>query len=178
MRLEIAVVAILSTAGCYSTWDVAPRELTHLKGFERPQEVELEDVEGSSFRFDGSTELSFDRADGTSPERHRFSSIDEVKGHTLQGLDDEHRSTLVELTHVERIEAKNFSVGKTVALSLGVTMGAATLAGIALAVVYANGFNDSGFGSSWSFGSGFALREPRASSSIAFASASPRGAGR
>lgn len=85
----------------------------------------MRDVAGKRFTFDGDTTLTFehDRPEGGRHcEAHRFSSIYLIDSNALTGFDEGSDHVTVDLTDFERVKPKNFSVSKTVALSIGVTL--------------------------------------------------------
>jgi hypothetical protein len=147
---SVVVVAVMPCLGCFSTWDLAPTDLPTLRHFEAEGVIRMKDMRGEPFRFDKDTKLTFERdyPEGARGEAHRFSAIDGVDAHTLLGFDEGDRQVTVDLTDVYRVEAKNFSVGKTVGLSVGVTLGVAAVAAAVLAVASASsgGWGSGGLG--------------------------------
>jgi hypothetical protein len=157
----VLLLVVLSCLGCYSTWDVAPKDLHTLKGFQANAEIPIRDTDGTVFMFDEGTDLTFERSkpgEGVRYESHRFSSIGQVDSNALSGVDDRNRGVTVDLTRVENVEAAKFSVGKTVGLSVGITVGVAAVAGIVLAVASSS---LSGGGGGWGgFSIGYAGAAP------------------
>ena len=120
------LIIATTCSGCYSTWDVAPKELTKLNGFRDRQKVEIVDQDGDPFVFDRATELSFQTADGTVQDKAKFSSID-INGSMLTGAArGAPRTVSIDLNTLSNIEARHFSVGKTVAAGV-IPIGVATI---------------------------------------------------
>lgn len=144
--------------GCYSAWDISPRALTSLNGYRAPQTVKIADDHGEEVAFDPETELRFYGPDGELQDKAKFASID-VKdsmftgvaraepdeGGTLDPWDasmlsvvrDGRRTLSVELsrtTRISKVQARKFSLGKTIAVSVGVPAGVAAVATLAIFV--------------------------------------------
>ena len=145
LAIVTAVATTTATTGCYSTWDVAPQSLVHLDTFREGQTRQIEEA-GSprdQVLFNADTELRFVDVSGNQVAA-RFHSVD-LQGPVLVGIERKHNLPLsVDLTRVASVQARNFSVGKTVGLSVGLGIGVpvATL-GLAIAVIAGLG----GFGS-------------------------------
>ncbi len=149
MRYETALaivtaVATSTTTGCYSTWDVAPRSLVRLDSFRAGQTRQIERADGDGeVEFNADTELRILDIDGRGVAA-RLSSVD-VRGPLLVGVERSSNAPItVNLARTASVQARRFSVGKTVGLSVGLGLGvpAATL-GIAIAILASTG----GFGS-------------------------------
>jgi hypothetical protein len=132
--LMVGVMVATTCSGCYSTWDIAPQELTKLNGYREPQKVPLADQEGSELEFDRRTELSFYTAEGATQDKAKFSAID-VNGTVLSGAArGAPRTVNVDLATLSNVEARRFSVGKTVAAG-AIPLGVLTVAITVLYVV-------------------------------------------
>jgi hypothetical protein len=132
--LMAGVMIATTCSGCYSTWDVAPRELTKLNGYREPQQVPLVDQEGDTFAFDKRTELSFQTAGGATQDKAKFSAID-VNGTMFSGAArGAPRTVNVELGTLSNVEARRFSIGKTVAAG-AIPLGVLTIAIVVIEVV-------------------------------------------
>ncbi len=169
---HVASLGMLACSSCYSTWDIAPTELSRLQGYRAPAAAAIADKDGADVRVDEDTRLRFERK-GYEPEDHRFASIDAVDQRALLGeeapptwvsgsgaYEPDRSRVMVDLSEVSNVQARRFSVGKTVALSVGVSVvGTAAVAGIVLAVWAASDPLGSGFSG---FGGGFgSLKPPR-----------------
>lgn len=125
-RSSLVTVTFFATTltGCYSTWDIDPKSGVHLDGF-REGQTRLLWTAGEtprSVEFTSDTELHF-RGDDNLKGSAKFRSI-EVQGTVLQGVESEQgRPVTVDLSRVVEMEAKKFSVGKTVGLSVGLGLG-------------------------------------------------------
>lgn len=121
-------------AGCYSTWDIAPRALGALDRFRDGQRRRLATEDGGEIEFTSGTEIHFTGADGLSAGAS-FRAVS-VRGATFTGVEREYGHYVsVNLSRMRGVQATNFSVGKTVALSVGLGLGIPlAIGGIALAV--------------------------------------------
>ena len=124
LAIVTAVATTTATTGCYSTWDVAPRSLSHLDTFRQGQTRQLE-------RADSNGEEVLFNAD--------------LQGPVLVGVERRQNAPFtVDLTRVAAVQARNFSVGKTVGLSIGLGIGVPVATfGLAIAIIAGSG----GFGS-------------------------------
>lgn len=145
LAIVTAVATTTATTGCYSTWDVAPRSLSHLDTFRQGQTRQLEraDSNGEEVLFNADTELRFVDVNGAKSAA-RLSSVD-LQGPVLVGVERRQNAPFtVDLTRVAAVQARNFSVGKTVGLSIGLGIGVPVATfGLAIAIIAGSG----GFGS-------------------------------
>jgi hypothetical protein len=126
----------MASAGCFSTWDVAPRSLTSLNGYQEPATVEMVDTSGDGHTFDKITELRFNTADGAPPVKAKFSSI-QVNGSALTGtMRPDARPFAIDLAKVNAVEARRYSALKT-GLAIGIPVGATVVLGIVASVILA-----------------------------------------
>lgn len=65
-----------STSGCYTTWDIAPRELNKLAGYREPARIPLTDKDGNTFEFNQRTELRVHQPNGSMVSTGPLASID------------------------------------------------------------------------------------------------------
>jgi hypothetical protein len=145
----VLLLAFAPCLGCFSTWDVVPKDLSTLRGFEGKDRVPMMDSAGSVFLFDRDTKLTFEHDDGRrerGAEAHRFSAIQGVDSYTLWGADERSRPLSVDLTDVSHVQATNFSASKTVGLSVGVTLGVAAAAAAIVAILSVGSLGFGGFG--------------------------------
>jgi hypothetical protein len=124
--------------GCFSTWDISPRELNRLNGYREPQVVPIADNNGKEVAFDPRTELRFYGPDGEMQDKAKFASID-VAGSTFTGIArGERRTVSVDLSQVSEVQARKFSIGKTIAVGVGVPAGVALVLTIVVVAVAAS----------------------------------------
>ncbi len=145
LAIVTAVATTTSATGCYSTWDVAPRSLVRLDTFREGQtrQIERANSDGGEVLFNADTELRFVDVNGGKVAA-RLSSVD-LQGGRLVGIERKQNLPIsIDLSRVASVQARNFSVGKTVGLSIGLGIGVpiATF-GLAIAIIAGSG----GFGS-------------------------------
>jgi hypothetical protein len=135
--LIAAAILAGSSAGCYSTWDIAPSALRALDGFREGRGRRLATEDGGEIEFTSGTEVHFTGADGLSTSAS-FRAVS-VRGATFTGVEREYGHYVsVNLSRMRGVQATNFSVGKTVGLSVGLGLGIPlVIGGIALAVTQA-----------------------------------------
>jgi hypothetical protein len=135
----------MTSAGCYSTWDIAPKSLESLNGYHEPEARPLADMTGEQVEFDHSTELRFTDTSGV-PKAEKFSSI-QVNGPTFAGtVRPDNHPFLIDLKQVSAVEAKKFSALKT-GLVIGIPVGIVVIASV-IAIVVATSAGDDGDDSS------------------------------
>jgi hypothetical protein len=133
MRTPSLLVLALAVgcSGCYSTWDLAPKEVDKLQSFRAPEKIALTTKDGESVTFDQDTQLVTEDGNG-----YRFASIDHADGHgELSGETPEGNHIDLDLSASAGVRAKHFSVGHTVVASVAVSVGLAAVAGIVVGVV-------------------------------------------
>jgi len=131
--MGIAVLGLMATAGCYSTWDVPAKSLESLNGFHEPERRPLVDVAGEELTFDHSTELRFTEPGGE-PIGAKFSSIS-IAGPEFSGATRPFGQPLtVDLRQVVGVSAKKFSTVKTV-LAIAIPVGVLTILSVVVAAV-------------------------------------------
>lgn len=124
-----ALLVAVSCTGCYSTWDIAPRELGRLDGYRATAPVKLRDQEGSVVEFDEESELQLRRGSAVLEEKLVAAS---ANGPLLTAIRRTDQSPLyIDLRRVETARVKRFSTGKTAA-TVGVVVGVGATATIAL----------------------------------------------
>lgn len=129
-RALIITLVGTSTSGCYSTWDLAPRELNKLAGYRMPDRVTLVDKDGEALDFDCETELRVRHGDGSPTDVGPLGSID-IKDSVLSGkpcgCNNGGQVTLY-VDQVTAVEARRYSTNKTMAYVAASTMGTIALA--------------------------------------------------
>lgn len=141
----VGVVLGLSSAGCYSTWDIAPKSLGSLNGFHEPEARPLPDMRGDQVTFDGNTELHFVDNSGA-PKDAKFASI-EMSGSMFTGVTKPNNYPFaIDLRQVNEAQIKKFSWAKT-GLLVGIIVAAVVVTPIVLGVVFGSS-SDDGDGSS------------------------------
>lgn len=142
-----ALALAVASAGCFSTWDVAPKSLTALNSYHAPQEVPIADTSGDPVAFGPGTELQFL---GSEPARAKFASI-RVDGSTFTGIArDDGRTVTVDLDHTMLVKAKRYSPVKT-GLAIGIPVGVATILTVVGAVIAARSANAGDDTGDWSY---------------------------
>jgi hypothetical protein len=128
-RTVALAMASLCAAGCYTSWDIGPRELPKLKGYSAPDNVELVSGAGERFAYGPESHLVFvEGAKGT-----KAAEIDDIRldGPLLRGTDRQGGQPFaIDLRGVSLVRVEQFSQGRTVGLVLGITAGAAAIAGL------------------------------------------------
>lgn len=132
-RLSAVVLLLTVTTGCYNTFQLAPQELYKLDGYNDRGTVHLTSLDGDDVEVGPKTKLSLYAASGQE-QTAAYSSV-RINGNTMAArLRSTGAPVEIDLAQVIDVEARNFSVGKTVGLSVGI--GGALLVGvIVLAVV-------------------------------------------
>ena len=103
-------------------------------GIELPATLPLEDTAADPFEFDSDTQIRFRKADGLTLTTGNFAAID-VNGSVLTGRKREtDQPVTVDLTQVTAVEARKFSVVKTVCAAVGIPLGVATITAAAFMV--------------------------------------------
>jgi hypothetical protein len=129
-----ATLLALASAGCFSTWDLAPKSLASLDGYHEPQKVPLADVRGEEVVFDKSTELRFFQGDGEPRAKGKFSAI-EVRGSQFTGaVRPDGHPLVVDLGQLSAVTAKKYSPVKT-GLAIGIPVGVVFVATVVLVAV-------------------------------------------
>lgn len=119
----VTLVAATNTAGCYSTWDIAPHALLKLDGFRVGHTVKLPTRESDYVDFDADSTVHFEGSDGVEADA-QFSSI-EIRGPVLFGSTLPNRMELkVDLQRLSKVQVRNNSPPKTALLTTGAVLGA------------------------------------------------------
>jgi hypothetical protein len=140
IRLAFLASVLMVCAGCYSTWDIAPKSLTALDGFHEPEARPLADMAGDEVKFDSNTELHFMDSSGA-PKNVKFATI-AVSGTSLTGTTKPFNYPFaIDLRQVSEAQIKKFSWGKT-ALLVGIIIAAVVVTPIVLGIVF--GTQDNG----------------------------------
>jgi hypothetical protein len=113
----LAALLFMPCIGCYSTWDIAPRELIKLDGYRAPAAATIVDKRGHQVEVDPKTELLFITVNKIPVVEARFTSIDvreAPKEWWLSGvLHGDGTAIRVDLNQIGRVKATRFSPGKT-----------------------------------------------------------------
>lgn len=126
----------MASAGCFSTWDIAPRSLGSLNGYHEPEKIPIADTNGNEVMFDRITELRFLDSTGAPRERAKFSAI-QVNGSTFTGaVRPDGHPFAIDLAQVSAVQAKRYSALKT-GLAIGVPIGVVTVLSIVAVAVLA-----------------------------------------
>jgi hypothetical protein len=147
----LAAVLTLPCVGCYTTWDIAPRELGKLDGYRAPAPTVIFDTKDEKVVVDEGLELGFtarDPAPGAPPlapyaRQELVVKFDAIDVHVapnewwLSGiLHGDKRWIRVDLNQVKKVVAQRYSHGKTAGLVIGCVAGtAAIFVGITLGLV-------------------------------------------
>ncbi len=128
MTLPLAtMIAATSASGCYSTWDITPKMLVELDGFQAstPKNLRIPGSEGiEEVPFTHETRLHFVGSDGVQ-ETAQFSSI-RVQGPIFTGIETETGDRLrVDTRQLKAVELANFSAGRTALATTGFLAGMA-----------------------------------------------------
>jgi hypothetical protein len=147
-RLLLLAVAALPALGCYTTWDIGPRNINTLHAENPPAaKAVVIDAAGESVQMDRDTELVFGALVPTVEALDvKFESLEvhgspgEPEGWWVSGvLRGDGRGIRIDMSQVASLKAKRYSQGKTALLVTGVIVGAiavvaATTVAIAIAV--------------------------------------------
>ncbi len=152
LALPLLAAAALGSAGCYTTWDIAPKNVATLHVDPKRQEKVIVASNGDDVVVDRDTELRFRSLGPRVPDLDvKFDALDVYGAPTdpnrqwwMDGvLRGDGRGIRVDMNEVASLTAKRFSPGKTTALIVGVVAGAAAVVGLSLvAVVVASSNND------------------------------------
>ena len=128
--IAFAVGLSVVNAGCYSTFDLPPQSVAQLDGFHAGEHRPIPDASGETVVFDRSTELRFVEQSGVLAAK--FDAIT-VRGPLFTGVTRPNGAPFsIDLRRVIALQAKKFSVGKTVAAivipSVAVTLAFAAFA--------------------------------------------------
>jgi hypothetical protein len=109
-------------SGCFSTYRLEMAELSRLDGWRAERAQELRDVDGRALEFTGDTRLRWQFKEGFQRDE-RFTSLS-IQGDTLEGVKRRsNRPLRLDLSKLQKVEAVNYSPGKTAAWSLGFGVG-------------------------------------------------------
>jgi hypothetical protein len=128
----------IAVTGCYSTWDIDPRSIVSLNGFREGEtrEIWTAEEDPAEVKFTSDTELRFQDATGVEVSE-TFRAV-HVQGRMFVGVErDQGTDIKVDLSRVT-VEAKNFSMGKTVGLSLGLGLGGPVFGTLVTVIVLAS----------------------------------------
>jgi hypothetical protein len=126
-----------AASGCYSTWDIAPRDLRALDGFREGQTRVIAGAGDDEIEFTSRTELSLRGTDGLETGG-TFRSIN-VRGPIFYGIKREQGEYIsADLSRMANVQVRNFSTGKTVGLSVGLGLGVPALVALGAAIYAAS----------------------------------------
>jgi hypothetical protein len=141
-RLPLTLVAALSACcgGCYSTWDIAPRNVMSLHVDPETAEKMVIASDGAAVVVDRDTELLFHARGPMVPELDvKFESLAVVgapgardgKWWVSGVLRGDGRGIRVDMNEVTSLMAKRYSPGKTTALVVGVVLAVCLVTAVA-----------------------------------------------
>jgi len=144
LALPLLAAAALSTVGCYTTWDIAPRNVGSLHVDQESGDKVIIANNGDFVVVDRNTELVFrSSAPRASMLDVKFESVGVVGGPAeprkewwLGGvLRGDGRGIRVDMNQVTSLAAKRYSPGKTTALVVGAVAAACVVAGVAGGII-------------------------------------------
>ncbi len=145
-RFSLALLAAisLSTTGCYTTWDIAPRNVSSLHTDPELGKVMIAN-NGDFVPMDRDTEMRFTTTGGPDLDV-KFESLDVAGGPASPRkewwaggvLRGDGRGMRVDMREVTAVVAKRYSPGKTAALVAGLVAGATALVTISVVAVVAS----------------------------------------
>jgi hypothetical protein len=150
--MTLAAALFLSSAGCYTTWDIPVKEINKLDGYRAPVARVILDTEGDEVQVDHKTDLQFwalppGQGVPPAPLQEKFNAIAVHVGPNqwwLTGiLHDDGTAIRVDMSQVGKVVARRYSHGKTAGLAVGIAAGAIALTvALALGIAIASIPND------------------------------------